>query len=184
MTNPIDVMPAAEEHAPYYSKYTGATADALRAANLTSVHALLQQQMPALRALVKEVTPDAATRGYAPGKWSLLESLLHVADAERVFSYRMLRIARGDKTALPGFEQDDWVPNSGANRRSLADILTELESIRSATLALVGSIDADAAVRVGTASGNPVSVRALAWITAGHFAHHLELTRTKYLGAA
>lgn len=182
MTAPIDLQPGAHEHAPYYGKYTGATAAALQASQHTSILALLRQQVPALRELVRGVSAEQALRGYEPGKWSLLESLLHVADAERVFSYRALRIARGDTTPLPGFEQDDWVPNSGANRRTLADILTELEAIRAASLALFDSLDDEAVLRVGTASGNPVSVRALVWITAGHFAHHLELTRTRYLG--
>ena len=101
---------------------------------------------------------------------------------ERVFAYRLLRVARGDKTPLPAFDHDAWVPESRASRRTLADILTELGAVRSATLALVRSIDDQAAAQVGTASGNPISVRALAWMIAGHFAHHLEITRTRYLG--
>ena len=119
---------------------------------------------------------------YAPGKWTLAESLLHVADTERVFAYRALRVSRGDQTPLPGFDQDPWVPLSGADRRTLADILTEIEAVRNANLHLIRAFDDAAASRMGTASGNPVSVRALVWIIAGHFAHHLELTRTRYLG--
>lgn len=180
----LDTRPAASEHAPFALTYMNATEAALAAAKTTSVRALLESQTAALRALVAGVTESAFHTAYAPGKWTLAESLLHVADTERVFSYRMVRVARGDKTALPGFDQDSWVPLSGAERRTLADILTEIDAVRGATLALVRSLDENAIVQIGTASGNPISTRALAWMIAGHFSHHHELTRTRYLGGA
>lgn len=179
----LDQRPGDGEHAPYAAIYVNATAAALEAARVASVHTLLQQQVPALRALLRDTTDATAQRAYAPGKWTLLESLLHVADTERVFAYRALRIARADETPLPGFDQDAWVPHSGANGRTLADILTEIEAVRAASIALVGSLDDVSAVRRGISGGNPVSVRGLAWMIAGHFAHHLELTRTRYLSA-
>jgi hypothetical protein len=178
----LDQRPGDGEYAPYALLYVNATAAALEAARVSSVRTLLQQQVPALRALLRETDDDAAQRAYAPGKWTLLESLLHVADTERVFSYRLLRIARADETPLPGFDQDAWVPHSAANGRTLADILTEIEAVRNASIALIGSLDDAAAVRRGVSGGNSVSVRGLAWNIAGHFAHHLELTRTRYLG--
>ncbi len=178
----LDLRPGAGEHSAYAVIYIDATAGALHAAHNPSVVALLEGQTHALRALVAGVDEAALRRAYAPGKWTLAESLLHVADSERVFSYRMVRIARGDQTPLPSFDQDAWVPLSGAGQRSLADILTEIEAVRGATLALVRSLRDTAVAAMGTASGNPVSVRGLAWMIAGHFAHHLEITRTRYLG--
>ena len=178
----LDTRPNPDEHAAFALTYVDATEGALRRANTTSVLKLLAGQMTALQALIAGVNDEIVQRGYAPGKWTLAESLVHVADVERVFAYRLLRVARGDKTPLPAFDHDAWVPESRASRRTLADILTELGAVRSATLALVRSIDDQAAAQVGTASGNPISVRALAWMIAGHFAHHLEITRTRYLG--
>lgn len=173
--------PAASEHAPYYGKYVEAAELAVGAMQGGALLDLLTLQPVELRTLLDGVSDDFAQRAYAPGKWTLAESLIHVADAERVFSYRLLRIARGDTIMLPGFEQDEWVPNSLASQRFLADILTEIDVVRASTLALLHSLDETALARVGAASGQPVSARALAWITGGHFAHHLELTRDRYL---
>jgi hypothetical protein len=177
----LDSRPASSEHAPFAALYVETTAKALDASGEGSVVALLGRQTAALRALVAHVDDRTAAQSYAPGKWTLLESLLHVADTERVFSYRLVRVARGDQTPLPGFDQDAWVPESGASRRTLADILTEIDAVRAASLALVQSLDDQSALRAGTASGNPITARALAWMIAGHFAHHLEITRTRYL---
>ena len=118
---------------------------------------------------------------YAPGKWTLRELLGHVIDAERVFAYRAMRIARGDTTALPGFDEKAWVPASGANQRTLADLLAELRAVRNATVALLRHLPEEGVTRMGTASNNPVSVRALAWIIAGHPIHHLGVVRERYL---
>ncbi len=180
----LNTRPSADEHAAFALVYLDTTAGALSAAGNPSLLALLNTQPAALHTLVSGVNDATAQRSYAPGKWTLAESLLHVADTERVFIYRLLRIARGDKTPLPGFDQDVWVPESRAANRTLADILTEIDVVRAATLALVRSLDENSAVQVGTASGNPVSVRALAWMIAGHFQHHLEIIRTRYLGGA
>jgi uncharacterized damage-inducible protein DinB len=178
----LDIRPTPDEHAAFALTYVNATEGALQRASTGSVLKLLAGQMTALHALIAGVSDETLHRGYAPGKWTLAESLVHVADVERVFAYRLLRVARGDKTPLPGFDHDAWVPESRTAGRSLADILTELDATRASTLALVRSIDERAAAQVGTASGNPISVRALAWMIAGHFAHHLEITRTRYLG--
>ena len=175
----LDTRPVDGEYAPYAVLYVNATESALRASGMTSVVGLLSQQVSALRALVQHVDAATSQRAYAPGKWTLLESLLHVADCERVFAYRALRIARGDQTPLSGFDQDAWVPLSGAANRTLADILTEIDAVRASSLALIGSLDDTAAQRFGTSGGNPVSVRGLVWLIAGHFAHHLEITHSR-----
>ena len=137
-----------------------------------------------LEEFVRTLGPLAEVRGgfaYAPGKWTLKEVIGHVIDAERVFSYRAMRIARGDETPLPGFDEQAWVPQSGANDRTIADLLAELRAVRAATVALLRHLPADAVTRSGTASGNGVTVRALAWIIAGHPMHHLGILRERYL---
>jgi DinB superfamily len=120
-------------------------------------------------------------RGYAPGKWSLKQSIQHVNDSERIFSYRLLRIARADQTPLPGFEQDDYVRNSNANQRQWSSLIEEFEAVRAATLALVRSIPGEAWTRVGTSSGALGSARMFAYVIAGHVVHHAELTSTRYI---
>ncbi len=180
----IDKRPAVEEYAPWAAKYVDATANALARAPRPSVHDVMNGQLTVLHGMVDAMSHEDARRPYAPGKWTLLESLLHVADTERVFAYRVLRIARADQTPLAGFDQDTWVPYSGANDRTLGDILTELKAVRGATLALLRTLDDAAVARTGTTNGNTMSVRALVWMIAGHFEHHLEITRTRYLGTA
>jgi uncharacterized damage-inducible protein DinB len=179
---PTIPCPGADEHAPWAGTYIADADRALAAAGTGDIVALLDRQPAQFAALLDGLGDDAAHRAYAPGKWTLAESLLHVADSERVFAYRLLRIARGDATPLPGFDQDAWVPLSGAARHTLASLLHELQVVRAATLSLVRALDTEALARSGTASGHPVSARALVWMIAGHAAHHLELTRTAYLG--
>lgn len=173
--------PDAHEFAPYYGTYIDAAERSLGALEGGALPDLLTVQTVWLRELLADTDDTFARRAYAPGKWTLLESLLHVSDAERVFGYRMLCVARGDETPLPSFDQDAYVPQSRANERSLADILTEIDVVRVSTLALLHSLDDTSLMRIGTASGKAVSARALAWIIGGHFAHHLTLTRDRYL---
>jgi hypothetical protein len=180
----LDSRPTSDEYAPFSAGYIERTARALEASADGQLMTMLDGQVGAMRSLLANVDDETFHRGYAPGKWTLAESLLHVADVERVFAYRLLRIARGDTTPLPSFDHDAWVPLSGASSLTIAGILTELDAVRTANLVLIRSLDDDAIARVGTASGKPVSVRALAWMIAGHFDHHLELTRTRYLGGA
>jgi hypothetical protein len=141
----------------------------------------LRTQVHETITLLSGVTEDRAEQAYGPGKWTLKEVVLHMCDAERVFGYRLLRIARGDTTPLPGFEQDEWVPHSCANRRTMACLLLEYAVIRAATMLLVDSIPAEAWTRTGTAGGKPVSARALAYICAGHERHHVGIIRERYL---
>ncbi len=173
--------PSPSEHAPFAAAYIDATARALEAAGSDDLGALLAGQPAALRTLLAPAGPDRGAYAYAPGKWTLAESLVHVADTERVFSYRAMRVARGDVTPLPGFDHDAWVPESRSANRALSDILTEFDATRAATLALLRSLDDTAWGRLGVASGHPISPRALAWMMAGHCAHHLALIRDRYL---
>jgi hypothetical protein len=175
--------PAATEHSEFARTYVDATAAALVSTGLNDIRDLMASQCDTLEQLVQHLSNQQANSGYGPGKWSLKESIVHMSDTERVFSYRAMRVARGDKTSLPGFEQDEFVPESRANNRSLGDILAEFRAVRGATLALVNSLDGAALDQVGIASGNPVSARALCWIIAGHAAHHVGLTRDRYVPA-
>ncbi|MBO0951464.1 DinB family protein [Fibrella forsythiae] len=141
----------------------------------------LRTQADTLKLLLANVSDEQALFRYAPGKWSIKESLVHMIDTERIFAYRALRIGRGDQTPLPGFEQDDYVPASGADARLLADIWHEYDTVRAATLSLFESFTPDVYARAGMASGHPLSMRALAHIIPGHEAHHISIFRDRYL---
>ena len=166
--------PNADEYFEYYGKYIALVPDA-------DVRDHLRTQLFETVALLEGVTDRKAEQAYGAGKWTLKEAVLHMSDTERVFGYRMLRIARGDTTPLPGFEQDDWVPRSFANDRALSSLVLEFAAVRAATLALVDSLPAEAWARKGTASGHAISARALAYICAGHERHHLNIIRERYL---
>lgn len=117
---------------------------------------------------------------YAPSKWSLKEVIGHVCDTERIFAYRALRIARGDRTPLAGFEQDDYVRNSPFANRPLSELIEDYIAVRRATLTLYGNLDEPAWMRRGIANNAEISVRALAYITAGHELHHRRILEEKY----
>lgn len=129
---------------------------------------------------LQEITEAQAMHRYAPGKWSVKEVIVHMADAERVFAYRALRFARADATELPGFDENAWVPASIADRRAASELLFEFAAVRAATLALFAGLDEEALLRSGIANGNPISVRALAYVIAGHERHHMGLLRERY----
>lgn len=170
----VVARPEAGEYTPYYGTYVGKVPDG-------DVRELLRSQLPKTIELISSFSEEKASVGYGPGKWTLKEVLLHIADAERVFSYRMLRIGRGDTTPLPGFDQDPWVLTSHANDRSLPNLLAEYQAVRAATLALVDSLSVEAWLRKGTASDHPISARALGYICAGHELHHVQLIRERYV---
>ena len=120
---------------------------------------------------------------YAPGKWTVKEIIGHLSDSERIFSYRALRIARGDGTPLPGFEQDDYIVTGGFNDRTLADISAEFLAVRLASMAMVQSFTEEAWSRRGTASEHPVTVRAMGYVIAGHEMHHRKILDERYFPA-
>jgi len=124
---------------------------------------------------------EAGNYKYAEGKWSLKEVLGHITDTERVMSYRLLRIARGDQTPLPGFNEELFVNHANFERLSIQQLLKDFITVRNSTLSLVRQLDGEAWQRVGTASGGPVSSRALAYIIAGHAIHHFRIIRERYL---
>lgn len=168
--------PAADEYDPYYRRYIEQVPDG-------PLDAVLEAQMRDTQTLLRGVGAERAEHRYAPGKWSVKEVVGHLADVERVMSYRMLRIARGDATALAGFDENAYVPEGRFGRRPLADIAAELAAVRGATVALVRSLDDVALERRGSANGSPVSARGLAFIIAGHERHHLGVLRERYIPA-
>lgn len=168
------MRPGADEYSPYYERYVSKVPDG----EITTV---LAQQIEATLELLRGIPESKGSHRYEPGKWTLRESIGHVIDSERIFSCRALRIARGDTTPLPGFEQDDYVPTSGAERRTIGDLADELEHVRRATLDLYRHLDDEALARRGTASGATITPRALAYIIAGHERHHVMILRERYL---
>jgi hypothetical protein len=168
------IRPSADEFAPFYAGYIAQVPDG------DIVEALIGGAEIAA-ALLGDLDDATAARAYAPGKWTLKEVALHCADAERIFTYRALRIARGDATPLPGWDEQAYAPMSGAAVRSMDSILDELQSVREASVTLFSGLPADAWTRRGSANGYAVSVRALAWITAGHLLHHLGVVQDRYL---
>ncbi|AZK46929.1 DinB family protein [Paenibacillus lentus] len=127
------------------------------------------------------LSEEAGNYKYAAGKWSLKEVLGHVTDTERVMSYRLLRIARGDKTPLPGFSEELFVSYANFDRLSILQLLKDFSTVRGATLALIRQLDDEAWQRTGTACDELISCRALAFIIAGHAKHHFKMIRERYL---
>jgi len=166
--------PTADEFAPYYGTYVGKVPG-------EDARPVLVAQRHGTAAFLAAIPEAKAGFRYAAGKWSVREVIGHLADAERIFAYRLLRIARGDATPLASFDENLYVPNGQFERRSLADMAAEFATVRDATLSLVHGMDAEALARMGMASQKPVSARALAWIIAGHEIHHLAVIRERYL---
>ncbi|MCB0374110.1 MAG: DinB family protein [Muricauda sp.] len=132
--------------------------------------------------LVLEGIPsERLSYAYAEGKWTLVESLVHMLDTERVFQYRALRFARNDTTNLPGFDQDTYVPNSNASSRTLQDLMEEYKAVRASTICLYRSFGEEMLLRKGVASGSQMSVRAMGFIICGHQAHHIRIIKERYL---
>ncbi len=174
MSHLLISRPEPGEFAPYYARYLGAVpgGDLLR---------LLEEQGAEMLDLLRAFGEAQGTHRYAPGKWSVKEVIGHVSDTERIFAYRALRFARADATPLPGFEQDDYVAAAGFDRRALADLAEEFADVRKATIKLFAGLDARALTRAGIASSHPMTVRAAAWIIAGHEQHHARILRERYL---
>lgn len=169
--------PAADEYAPFYAGYIARVPG-------TDVLRVLREQRGSVAALLGGLDDAAGTHRYAPGKWCVNGVIGHLADAERIFAYRALRIARGDVTPLPGWDQDAYAAAGDFEARSTASLAREWASARDATLTLFDGFAEACWDHRGIANGMPVSVRALVYITAGHTAHHVAILRERYgLGA-
>ena len=168
------VRPQSGESAPYYERYISLVPG-------TDVLAAFDDQRRQMLLLLSGRTEGDGDLRYAADKWSLKEVLGHVNDTERIMIYRALRIARGDTTPIEGFEQDDYVRNGPFARRPLSDLIEDYIAVRRATVSLFRSLDEAAWSRRGTAANNEVTVRALAYIIAGHELHHRRIIEEKYL---
>lgn len=167
--------PEPGEYAPYAIMYIGLLPDD----GLILKH--LDDNLRATSEFLRSLPEEKLNYRYAKGKWTIKEILSHHIDDERIYAYRALRFARNDQTELPGFEQDDYVPESGANDRSLDDLLEEFAAVRKSTIALFNSFEDRVLTRSGVASGNVMSVRAIAYHLAGHELHHLNIIKARYL---
>ena len=168
--------PETTEYAPDYGKYVSLVADG-------DILTSLDRQLDETLALLAGVSEEQADYRYAPDKWSVKELVGHLIDAERIFGYRALRFARHDKTPLQGFEQDDYVREASFDDYTLSDLASEFAHVRRSNLSLFKHLSGEAWERTGTANDNEVSVRALAFIIAGHELHHLNILRSRYLQA-
>ncbi len=163
------------EFAPYTSMYISLIPDD------GAVLERMKDNYSSFRNFILALPENKLTYRYAVDKWTIKEILVHIMDTERIFAYRALRFARNDSTALPGYEQNDYVPYSRANERSLANIFQEYAAVRDATLTQFENFHDEDYLRKGTANGNPASVRALAYQIAGHELHHWNLIKERYV---
>jgi uncharacterized damage-inducible protein DinB len=166
--------PEPTEYAPFYGRYVGHVANG-------DIVETLSTQFDATFRFLRALPEEKGEVRYAPGKWSVREVIGHVVDAERIFTYRALRFARADETALASFDENAYVANASFDDRTLASLLDEFEAVRRASVLLFAAMNATEWMRRGVASGNPMSVRAAAWVTAGHELHHMDVLRTRYL---
>jgi uncharacterized damage-inducible protein DinB len=137
-----------------------------------------------VKELIYSLPEEKLYHRYAPGKWSIKETLVHIVDDERIFAYRALRFARGEQNNLIGFDQDAYAKYSDADNRALDNIFEEYEAVRKSTIALFNGLPEESLMRMGHGTGtfNDATVRALAYHIAGHELHHYNLIKEKYLG--
>lgn len=166
--------PSATEYLTYYSRYIELVQgnDAVFA---------LKTQLRETMAFLACVSNEETLSRYAPDKWSVRQVLGHIIDTERIMAYRALCIARGDKTPLPGFEQDDFVRAANFDHVRWSSLVEEFDLIRRANIEMFSGFSDEAWTRAGTANGATVTARALAWIIAGHELHHRNVIEEKYL---
>ena len=169
--------PDASEHAPYYGRY-------ISLVGAGDIVETLAQQYPETFALLSGIGDTQSHHRYAADKWSIKEMLGHLVDTERILAYRALRIARGDQTPIEGFEQDDYVRGANFSECHWPDMLEEFTAVRRASVLLFQQLSPEAWLRRGTASNMGISVRALAYIMAGHEIHHRHELKEKYLSCA
>lgn len=174
MNTVLRTRPSPDEHPQFAAAYIARVPDG-------DVVDILASQIAETSALIRELPDERGDHRYAPGKWSIREVIGHMSDTERVFTYRALRFSRADTAPLAGFDENDFVREGPFSRVSLVDLADEFEHLRGATLHLFRNLDDTALMRRGSANGTETSVRALAFICAGHESHHLHLLRTRYL---
>jgi len=173
------LRPQPGEYAPYYDRYISL----VHPVETTGIDviAVFEEQRRQTLLLLSGLTEADGDLRYASDKWSLKEVFGHLNDTERIMSYRALRIARGDQTPIEGYEQDDYVRNSPFAHRPLADLIEDYIAVRRATITMFRNLDEAAWTRRGIANKNEITVRALAYVIAGHELHHRKIVEEKYL---
>lgn len=172
----VTKRPNLDEYNPSFSTYISLVPE-------EDIETILKEQIEETLQLLNGVSDEQAHFKYAPEKWSIKEVLGHLADAERIMAYRLLTIARGDSVSLPGFEENEYVQNAHFNRQSIKDLLGNLHSVRQSTIHLLKSLEEETWLRKGDANHSVVSVRALAYIIAGHEIHHRQILKERYIEA-
>lgn len=165
--------PSNQEYAPFYAGYVAHVPEA-------DVLAVLRVQADQVREVARRVPAGRESFAYAPGKWTVRQVMGHLGDAERVFGYRAFRISRGDQTPLASFDENLYVDRGRFDEVALAALAGEFAHLRAANLSVLERLDEAAWTAAGTASGHHVTVRALAYMMAGHVRHHLHLLRERY----
>lgn len=173
MSTILITRPAPEESVSYYHSYINEVSD-------DDLGTQLLQQLREVEQLFEHVTDRDALARYAEGKWSIKEILGHLCDTERIDSYRLMRIARGDITPLPGYDENAYVPAGRFDDRPLPMLLGELRAVRLSTAALLEGLPEEAWGRWGEANGERITARALSYIIVGHVSHHLGVLRSRY----
>ena len=166
--------PEKSEYAAYYEKYVSLV-------NGDDILPVLIKNKTVTQNLLAEISEEKSLFRYAEGKWSIKELLAHIIDTERIFAYRALRFARNDKTKIEGFEQDDYIKNAEFDKCKFTDLIAEFAFLRDANILMFQNLNAEAWQRSGIASENLVSVRAIAYIIAGHELHHINILKERYL---
>jgi hypothetical protein len=175
MTNYVPGRPDPSEYAPHFQAYME------HAKSADDILAALETQVGEIRTLVGGLDEAGAGHRYAEGKWSIREVIGHVADAERVFGYRAMCIARGETASLPSFDENVYAANAGHDARPLSDLLDELAELRSANLRMWRGLTPASWTRLGVANNKEITPRAIAYVTLGHARHHMAILRERYL---
>ncbi|MET1014858.1 MAG: DinB family protein [Paenisporosarcina sp.] len=170
----MDIKPAIGDYPTYYANY-------IKLVSEGSLKDILLKQLEETTALISNVNEEQAYYRYASDKWTLKEVIGHITDTERIMSYRLLRFARGDQTALAGYDDESYVMEAAFHSRSLSDLLEDFITVRHSTISLIEGLSEASWNKKGIANNGEISVRALAYIIAGHELHHRKILEDKYL---
>jgi uncharacterized damage-inducible protein DinB len=166
--------PLASEYPEYYQPYVSLVPE-------DNLLTLLKGNLVKTIELFESLSEDDGLFRYAENKWSIKEVLGHMADTERIMSYRLLRVGRGDQTALAGFNENDYVQSSQINKLPIKSILEDFIATRKATLTLFQNMPEESWANIGFANNTEVTARAIGYIIAGHALHHFNIIRDRYL---
>ena len=174
MTNKTVRRPVTGEFAPHFDGYVAHVPE-------TDIIAVLREQANEVRDLIKEIPEDRAGFRYGPDKWSVREVLGHLADCERVMSYRATCLARGEQSELPGFDENEYVRTANFDGWTLTELAAQFENLREANVSIFEHLDPEAWERKGIVNSNSITVPAIAWVMAGHVRHHIQILKERYL---